>query len=207
MTPEFFADVRKSVFGGKLKQEQVDGLNKIVRYGVDNGYSRPDLAYVLASAYWETAGWMQPIREGAARSGPTYTDAQARRAVAGLYSKGLIRWNYAKPNAAGQSFYGRGLIQITHEENYAKMIPVTGVDLVCNPDQALEWVNALPILFIGMRDGMFRKQSLADVPDVMASPAFTAAHRGIVNGDARKNGLPIAQIAGNFWTALETVYG
>jgi hypothetical protein len=58
-----------------------------------------------------------------------------------------------------------------------------------------------------MRDGMFRRGSLADVPDFMSTPEFEAEDRGMINGDVRKNGTKIADIAALYWTALEEDYG
>lgn len=198
----FFDAVRRPLFNGRLSAKQVDGLNRIVAYGLKNGYSRPDLAYVLATVHHEVGRRMQPIREGFAS-----TDAGARRAVANLKARGIIRTNYALP--AGpykQSYYGRGLVQITWLDNYKKFSPIVGHDLVKNPDLVLDWDIALDILFIGMRDGMFRKSSLDDVPDVMTSPEFEAEDRDIINGDVRKNGQAIANIAARYWRALEHEY-
>lgn len=201
-TAEFFNSVRRPLFNGRLSAAQVDGLNRIVQYGVDNGYSRSDLAYVLATVHWETGRRMQPVREGFAS-----TDAGARRAVTRLYQQGKISRNYSLPTGPHkQSYYGRSLVQITWLTNYKKFSKVLGVDLVKNPDLALEWEYALPILFIGMRDGLFRKASLDDIPDVMNSPEFEAEHRNIINGDVRKNGGKIAQIAAHYWHALEYEY-
>ena len=131
MDATFFNTVRP-LFGGKLRQGQVDGMNKIIEYGMRLGVSRVHLAYILATVYHETARWMEPIREGARRYGPNYTDAQSRQAVAVIFAKGIIRRNYALPDANGNSFYGRGLVQITHKENYAKY----GIE--DDPDMALE---------------------------------------------------------------------
>lgn len=202
MNKAFFDACRASLFSGRLTQAQVDGLNKIAAYGMQHDYSRPDLAYVLATVHHETGRRMQPIREGFAS-----TDAGARRAVASIHAKGIVSWNYAKPDAQGNSFYGRGLVQITHKTNYAKFEDITGAPLATNPDLALEWEHALPILFVGMRDGMFRSASLKDVPDAMHSPAFDADDRNIINGDVRKNGPRIARYAALYWKALETDYG
>lgn len=204
MTPEFFDGVRGQVFGGKLTTGQVDGLNRIISYARKYSFSRLHLAYVLATAAHETAFWMQPIREGARRYGTAYTDAQSRRAVASAVAKGIIRKNYALPGKNGQSYYGRGLVQITHEENYAKQGELLGLDLVGNPDLTLTWEVALPITFVGMARGMFRKgYSL----DMIQSEADFLAARNIINGDARTIGPAVAGYAKSFYAALETVYG
>jgi hypothetical protein len=203
---EFFKAVRPAF--GKLTEGQVDGLTRIVGACRKAGLSRPDTAYVLATVQHETANWMQPIREGARRYGTKYTDAQARRAVASIHGKGIIRVNYALPDGPyRQSYYGRGLVQITWLANYAKFAKRLGVDFVQFPDKTLEWAHALDILIIGMTEGMFTKYSLAEVPDVMKSPAFDNTDRLIINGDAKKNGPAISGLAGTYWHALEHVYG
>jgi hypothetical protein len=129
----FFDACRSTLFGGRLSQAQVDGLNLLGTYGMENGYSRPDLAYVLATAHWETGARMQPVREGF-----TSTNAGAIRAVTGIYDKGIIRRNYAIPDKHGNSYYGRGYVQITWKENYAKFENLLGVPLVAQPDLALD---------------------------------------------------------------------
>lgn len=202
-----FFDTTRPLFGGRLSQGVVDGMSRIVARGLEMGMSRPDLAYVLATIFHETAQWMQPIREGARRYGRKYSDAAAKRAVASIHAKGIIRTNYALP--AGpykQSYYGRGLVQITWYANYKKFTDLLGIPLDKNPDLALDWDTALSIAFIGMRDGMFTKYSLDEVPDEMSEPAFDRTDRLIINGDARKNGDRVASHAAVFWKALETTY-
>lgn len=194
----FFATVRP-LFEGRLTQGQVDGMNKIVEYGEKWGYDADDLAYVLATTFHETARWMQPIREGARRYGPSYTDASAKRAVASIHAKGIIRTNYALPAGPhGQSYYGRGLVQITWYDNYLKFEKLLGVPLTADPDKTLEWDIALDILFLGMRDGMFTGKKMKDYN----FPADYRAARAIVNDDVRKNGQMIANEANVFRNAL-----
>lgn len=202
MNKAFYDVCRASLFYGRLKQAQVDGLNKIATYGIQNGYSRPDLAYVLATAHWETGSRMQPVREGFAS-----TNAGAIRAVTGIYNKGIISRNYSLPDQFGNSYYGRGYVQITWKENYAKFENLLSIPLVSNPDLALDPDTAVQILFLGMRDGMFRNASLDDVPDSMKAAEFTGKMRNMINGDVRKNGQKVADLAAHYWKALEEDYG
>lgn len=181
-----FFDTVRPIFGS-LKQHQVEGMTKIVEYGEKWGYPAPWIAYALATTKKETANWMQPIREGARRYGPDYSDASAKRAVAAIHAKGIIRTNYAKP--AGpyrQSYYGRGLIQITWHDNYRKFGIKLKNDLEKQPDLALEWDIALDILFLGLRDGEFRKGlGFRDFDFRDAHDVYNA--REAVNGDKKRS--------------------
>lgn len=195
-----FFDTVRPLFGGTLKQHQVEGLTKIVEYGLEWRYPKEHIAYVLATAFHETAHWMQPIREGARRFGPDYSDAAARRAVAAIHAKGIIRTNYALPAGPhGQSYYGRGLVQITWLANYEKFSEILGAPLVEQPDLVLDWPFALDIIYLGMRDGVFTGKKMADYD----MPGDFKAARAIVNGDVRKNGGMIADQARVFLKALE----
>jgi len=92
----FFDRIRLAVFGGKLTQSQVAGINKILAYR-DSTWpkmSDDELAYVLATVTHETGFKMQPITEWGS---PQY-----------LKSKKYYPW------------IGRGLIQITWKTNYLK---------------------------------------------------------------------------------------
>ena len=138
--PTFFAYARRAPFGGRLTQAQVQGCEAIIAAARDITDDR-HLAYILATAFHETGGKMQPVREGFAK-----TDAGARRAVAGR--------RYAK-EVGGVVYYGRGLVQLTWASNYRKMGEALGLDLLANPDLALDMATSARILVQGMVDGMF----------------------------------------------------
>lgn len=200
MSADFYTEVRP-LFGGKLTQKQVDALNKLVEYARKWEYSVEDAAFVMGQIAHETNKWMEPIREGAARFGTNYTNAQSIAAVTQIYSKGIIRTNYALP--AGpykQSYYGRGHIQITWYDNYLKFDNILGLggELVKNPDKALDWDISTDIAFIGCRDGVFTGKAMSDY----SFPAQYADARAIVNGDVKKNGKLIAGYCETFRRAL-----
>ena len=92
----FFERIKKAVFGGKLTQKQVDGMNRIIAYRDEKWPKMPDaeLAYLLATVVHETAFTMQPVTEYGS--------------LAYLKSKKYWPW------------IGRGLIQITWKTNYLK---------------------------------------------------------------------------------------
>lgn len=195
---KLFFDTVRPLFKS-LKQHQVDGMKNIIGYARDNNVSRVHLAYMLATTYHESAAWMQPIREGARRYGPSYTDRSARNAVAVIFAKGIIRRNYALPDSNGNSFYGRGLVQITWKANYVKLGKAIGVDLANNPDLTLKWEYALPCLYIGMRDGLYTGKSLDMITE--ENHNYYEA-RAMINSDKRKNGKKIADQAELFYDAL-----
>lgn len=191
---KFFFDTVRPMFKG-LKQHQVEGCEKVIAEGKKRGTSRLHLAYILGTTYHETGKWMQPIREGGYRYGPTYSHASAVRAVTAIYNKGIISTNYALPAGPHRlSYYGRGLVQITWYDNYLKF------GIAENPDAALEWDTSLRIMFDGMEKGMFRKGR--DLSMIKSRSDYYAA-RDIINGDVRKNGRRIANEAEVFYKALK----
>jgi len=110
----FFNSVRASLFNGNLTQPQVDGMNAILD-GFGKRYPDGDprwLAYYLATAKWETAGTMQPVRE------PFW-----------------LSENWRRLNLRYYPYYGRGYVQLTWKSNYQRQSQAdrTGIDLVTNP--------------------------------------------------------------------------
>ncbi|OIS90236.1 DUF4376 domain-containing protein [Brucella cytisi] len=59
----FFAYARRAPFGGRLSQAQVDGTSAILAEAERRGLPDGQTAYVLATAFHETGGKMQPIEE------------------------------------------------------------------------------------------------------------------------------------------------
>jgi putative chitinase len=168
--PTFFAYARRAPFGGRLTQAQVQGCEAIIAAARDITDDR-HLAYILATAFHETGGKMQPVREGFAK-----TDAGARRAVAGR--------RYAR-EYDGKVYYGRGHVQLTWLSNYRKMGAALGLDLVGNPDLALDLQVSVRILIEGMTNGEtgvgdFTKHSLEDFFNATTDDPVGA--RRIVNG-------------------------
>jgi putative chitinase len=164
----FYSYVRRAPFGGRITPQQSEGLEKILNYWEDN-YDNGDirwLAYILATTFHETAATMQPIKE---RGGEKY-----------LKSKRYYPW------------YGRGLVQITWEENYKKY----GIK---NPDDALKWDKALYVLFHGSINGVYTGRKLSHYfNDKIDDPRGA---RRIING-TDKAGL-IADYHTNFLGAIK----
>lgn len=132
LTP-FFNHIRKPLFG-RLTTAQVQGHEQIIK--VMKKYKVPLnwAAYILATAYHETAKKMQPVREGLNAS-----DA------------------WRKKNLRYYPWYGRGHVQLTWRENYEKADKILGLGgaLVKNADLALDPEISAEVMVRGMIDGWF----------------------------------------------------
>ncbi len=144
------------------------------------GLLRNQVAYVLATAYWETAHTMKPVREG-------------------YWLNNAEAWR--KKNLRYYPWYGRGFVQLTWEPNYKKAGDKIGVDLIANPDAALDPVNAAKIAVTGMKEGWFTGKKLSDYITLQASD-FKDARR-IINGVDKAQ--EIADIATAYDAALHGV--
>ena len=62
---EFFDDIRRTVFGGSMTAAQVAGVTKIIEYRDTQyrGVTNNQLAYILATAFHETARRCAPCTE------------------------------------------------------------------------------------------------------------------------------------------------
>ena len=150
----FFKEYRDIFRSGKLNQRQVDIFDAIFDYWDQSPYTDSRwLAYAIATAYHETGGRMEPVREGFAKD-----DSSAIRAVERLLANGRIKQNYAKLEANGKSYFGRGLVQITHGYNYRKLGQAIGLGskLYDDPSLALDKDISVKLLFKGMTDGLYR---------------------------------------------------
>ena len=161
---------------GPLAQLQVDGLNFLLdKIEADQEWdSIPEIAYFLATVKHETGitrhgelQTYQPIKELRAQSGTELYKSQSR---------------YWKTG-----HYGRGFIQLTWLDNYAKF----GIE--DSPDAALDPDMAYQIAADGMRKGMFTKFKLSDF--VNGKKDYVGA-RLVVNGHDKA--LLIAGYADSF---------
>ncbi|MCI4650856.1 glycoside hydrolase family 19 protein [Phaeodactylibacter sp.] len=147
----------------KLDGVQRDSVEQILRafreYG-DGDYRK--LVYILATAWHESK--LKPVRERRAGSSQTWLRQLQDR----YWSSG---------------YYGRGFVQLTWESNYKKMSEFLGVDLVGNPDLALEPRYAADILVYGMMNGEFTRRALSRYINMVQTDYYNA--RRVVNGTDR----------------------
>jgi predicted chitinase len=175
----FFRTVRTKL--RSLDQGQVNGLNTLLT--AVHGAPLAHAAYMLATAWHETAKTMQPIRE---MGGAAYFTR--------MYDVGGDRPKLCIANGNtcagdGPRYYGRGYVQLTWKANYARASEKLGVDLVANPDLAMNPALAGRIMRRGMDEGWFSGKRLSDyLPSVgTATRDEYMAARRIINGVDRSD--------------------
>jgi hypothetical protein len=134
------------------------------------GALRNQAAYVLATAYHESAHLIRPIYERGARD------------YFNKYEPGTRIGEMLGNDHAGDGYLyrGRGYVQLTGRANYAKAGAKLGLDLIRLPDLALVPANAAQILVVGMLDGWFTGKSLSSYITLSSSDFVNA--RRIING-------------------------
>lgn len=187
---------------GKFSQDQVDGQEAILTRWEQEYGDRDDprhLAYCLATTFHETSKEMQPIEE---------------------YGKGE-GMSYGSPDPeTGQTYYGRGFVQLTWRDNYRRATSELHLadeqNLEWHAEQALDPYVASEVMFEGMEEGWFRTgsdgkpQTLGRYFSETVDDPYTA--REIINGDKHivpswSNGVSIGNLIkdyhAQFLAALE----
>lgn len=159
----FFATLRKSSAFATFDAVQVSVIDAII-----NEFERRRhadlrwLAYMLATAKGECN--FRPVREIGRGKGRAYGKPDKR---------------------TGKTYYGRGLVQLTWYDNYKRMGETLDIDLLRDPDRALEVGIAVAIMFEGMTTGAtdkdsFTKYQLHDFFNATTNDPVEA--RRIING-------------------------
>ena len=182
----YFEHVRTALFGGAMQQIHVDGQSIILAVWEYQGGGTPMndqrwLAYMLATVYHETAQRMWPIEEYGRGQGKSYGEQDPQ---------------------TGQTYYGRGFVQLTWRENYAKASKILSLyderDLEYNAQLALDSLIATRVLFRGMAEGWFTGKKLGQYFNEDKNDPLNA--RQIINGNDKDE-----LIAGYHDTFLEAL--
>ncbi len=124
---------------GTLSTIQVQSVAQIISSFLENGdRDFRKLSYILATAWHESKFLL--VSEKRASPGTE------------LYKIQDKYWH--------TGYYGRGFVQLTHKKNYEKLGHRLGIDLVNNPDLAMDRRYSADILVIGMMEGLFTGVSL-----------------------------------------------
>jgi predicted chitinase len=181
----------------------VDGCDAIFNYWESREWKDVRwLAYILATVYHETGTRMAAVRETFAdddeqaisRITKYINGINVKRKAQGKVPKA----NYALRKANGKSYYGRGLVQITHDYNYLKVGNFIDVDLYNEPDLALDLEVSVKCTIEGMVNGLFTGASLSDYFNKQREDWVRA--RQIVNGLDRAE--KIGDYGKIFWKCL-----
>lgn len=184
---KFFDGIKGSPMPTKLQSTTVRNITEIL----DEWERRKltdlrHLAYMLATNLGETGVLLDPVREGFYKS-----DAESR-----AYVK-RKRYAYAKV-VNGVVYYGRGRVQLTWDYNYKAMGKILGIDLLGDPDLALDRHYATQIMFEGMARGTFTGKKLSNYFNASTTDWRNA--RRIINGTDRAD--EIAGYAKSFYADL-----
>lgn len=173
---KFFDVCRAGVMGPELDNDEVSGANAILE--AMQGLPVAWVAYALGTAWHETAHTMQPIKE---YGGDKYF--HRRYDINGQNPSLAKRLGNTIPGD-GARYAGRGYVQLTGRSNYKRAGDKLSVDLLGNPDLAMNKDIAARIMREGMKDGWFTGKGLADYVAGIgpAGRAQFASARRIING-------------------------
>lgn len=175
---QFFSGYRDflDIHGITLDQSKVDALEFLLTaFESDSAWSDVrEIAYAFGTMHVETfvpktGQRYEPVTEF---GGKSYFNKYDGRKDLGNVEKG-----------DGFKFRGRGFCQITGRKNFTKFEKLLNVDLVNNPDLALEPDIAFRIMSLGMHKGLFTGKKLSDYINLQITDYKNA--RRIINGQDR----------------------
>lgn len=154
------------------------GINAIIDYSVN--VAKIDdwrkIAYILATAYHETARTFEGIEEFGKGRGKAYGQK--------------IKQNRRRYTTPDKIYYGRGLVQLTWYENYERFGKFLDIDLLNHPELCLNLDVSVKILVEGMERGMFTGVGL--------SRYFNDQREDYVNARKTVNALDRAELIAGY---------
>jgi hypothetical protein len=188
----------RAIFGNKLTQSQVDGINIILETLNSDEFKVTDkrvAAYIFATSFWETGRAMQAVKEKTDKTGEQYFFRMYD--IEGSRPKVAQRLGNTVPGD-GIKFAGRGQVQLTGRTNYTNMGKYLKLDLVKNPDLLLDTKVSARVLVYGILKGSFTGVGISKY--VTSSKTDYVNARRIINGVDKAE--EIANIAKSFERAI-----
>jgi hypothetical protein len=189
LTDKSFVILRERLFGGSLTQTQVNSLNYLVARCEHFKINYSETAYVLATVFHET-GYLETVNG---------------HKVMNRYMR-PVKERGSQEYLEGKKYYpyiGYGYVQLTWYENFLRVGKLIGVDLIKNPEKALEPAIASEILIKGMVFGWFTGVGFhRKCPVYRYNKASYVRARKIVNGTDKAD--LIAGYAMDFEKALRS---
>lgn len=137
----------------KLSQSQVAGLDQLLGF-IEQDEKVDDVraaAFILALVKYETADTWQPLWDNSGAAYSRYEPGTALGRSLGNTQSG-----------DGKRFRGRGYILVTGRANYQKLSDALGIDLVANPDAAIEPATAYRMLSESLFSGLLTGKKIGD---------------------------------------------
>jgi hypothetical protein len=140
-------DIKGFIFGDHLKEvndeldfsSREETIRSIIKLCREQGLTlNTQIAYVLATVQWETAHTFKPVKEA--------------------YWKSEL---WRQQNLRYFPYYGRGFVQLTWKSNYAKFSGILAIDMIKDPDLALDPYVSAFILVYGFKHGTFTGKAIA----------------------------------------------
>jgi len=182
---------------GKLVQPKVDAINFLLdEFDKSELFdSKAKIAYAFATIMRETAETFQPVKEGY-----WITNNRVQKLYNYYYNHNRHALDTIFPNGlAGKNYLGRGRIQTTHNYNYKNIGDKLGIDLLNNPDLALDNETDWKILELGFSTGIWTGKKLSNYINDDIVDYYNA--RKIVNG--LDHAREIANDAEKFYNIIE----
>lgn len=174
----FYNEIRPILFGGRITQSQVDGINFKLNAWDQSGLTDIRwLSYMLATSYHETDKKMQPVEEYGKGRGKPYGQK--------------IKYSRKPYTYPDKLYYGRGDVQLTWYENYELMGKLLGVPLLEQPELALVPEISAKIMIEGMTKG---KSNRGDFTGVSLENYFNAKKDDPFNARKIINNLDKAEL-------------
>ncbi len=179
-TAEFLLRIDRPQNDGNYDLSTLRGTQQaIIRECRRQGLSlNTQIAYVLATVEHETANTFKPVKEAF-----------------------WLSEDWRRRNLSYYPYYGRGYVQLTLRGNYALYGGLLGIDLVGNPDRALDPKTALFILVDGMLKGRYTTKRLGQY--INASRTDRVNARQVVNDSDRA--VYIAGLAQNWESRISSL--
>ncbi len=150
---------------------QAESIRRIREECEKQGISlKKQVNYIIATVAWETNHTFMPVREAY-----------------------WLSENWREENLSYYPYYGRGFVQITGIDNYRKYEKILRLDLVNNPDLALDFDVSVFILVHGFKHGLFTGLKISDF--ISERSADYEGARKCINGTDKA--MEIAMIARN----------
>lgn len=211
---EKFYNLYRKYFESELSQETVDTIEAILNEfdkSTETVRKAEKMAYMMATVRHEVGAKMIPIVENmnysASRIKQVWPSRFKSVAEAQPYAHNPAKLgnkvyanrlgNGGPETGDGYRYRGRGVgAQFTGRVNYERFSKLFNVDLINNPELAMDRELGAKILYKGSMEGLFTGKGLSDY--ITKNNVDYVNARRVINADVARNGSKIARDAKKF---------